>query len=59
MSAVNVQNILKKSSLSGFITGMQLEKDSRSKSWGGGRGRRMPNMIDVWVTFDNPRGGVY
>ena len=57
MSSVNVQNILRKSLLSGFITGIQPEKANRDKSSGMGRVERlMPNTLDVWVVFDNHEG---
>lgn len=57
MSAVNVQNILRKAVLSGFITEIQPEKANSGKSLVVERGGRpVPKTRHVWVMFDNDGG---
>lgn len=57
MSAVNVQNILRKAVLSGFITEIQPEKANSGKSLVVERGGRpVPKTLHVWVMFDNDGG---
>jgi len=57
-SLVTVQNVLRKSLLSGSITGIQHEKANRSQSLEVGRARRWgPDTLHVWGLFDNHGGG--